>query len=148
MHSFTLQDPFSPAVNYSLSLLLRQEPELTPPSLLLFNHPGNKAVVSINHGSGHFRLDYMTKARPPADVGYNSDLRQISVTPFNDGEMRVRVMDHCLEVSKDPILVLRVAGVYSISLVVADKIQVDNSTLAFVKLLDAQQTPFPASQFK
>ena len=90
----------------------------------------------------------MTKARPPASVNYDSDLHQITVTPFTDGEMKVRAVDLCLEVSKDPVLLLRVSGVYSVSLVVADKVQVGNSTLAFVKLLDAQQTPFPASQFK
>ena len=90
----------------------------------------------------------MTKARPPADINYNSDLHQMTVTPFTDGEMRVRVIDLCLEVSKDPVLVLRVAGVYSINLVVADKVQIGNSTLAFVTILDAQQNPFPVAQFK
>lgn len=90
----------------------------------------------------------MTKARPPANTNYNTDTHQISVTPFVDGEMRVRVVDLCLEVTRDPVLVVRVAGVFSINLVVADKVQVGNSTLAFVMLLDSQHNPFPASQFR
>ena len=90
----------------------------------------------------------MTKTRPPADTTYNSDSHQITVTPFVDGEMRVRVMDLCLEVDVDPVLVIRVGGVFSIHVAVADKVQVGNTTLAFVRLLDAQQNPFPASQFK
>lgn len=90
----------------------------------------------------------MTRTRPPADTVYNSDSHHITVTPFVDGEMKVKVIDLCLEVGRDPILVVRVAGVSSISLVVADKVQVGNSTLAFVRLLDSQQNPFPASQFK
>ena len=90
----------------------------------------------------------MTKTRPPADTNYNLDSHQISITPFIDGEMKVRVIDLCLEVGQDPVLVVRVVGVSSISLVVADKVQVGNSTLAFVRLLDSQHHPFPASQFK
>ena len=121
---------------------------LVPPSLLLFNHPNNKAIVSINHGSGHFRLDHVTKTRPPSITNYNSDTHQISVTPVVDGEMRVRVMDLCLDVDKDPVLIIRVTGVYSIQVIVADKVQVGNTTLAFVRLLDGQQNPFPASQFR
>ena len=90
----------------------------------------------------------MTKIRPPADTHYNSDTHHITVTPFLDGEMKVRVVDLCLEVNQDPILLVHVAGVYSIQVMVADKVQVGNSTLAFVRLLDSQQNPFPASQFK
>ena len=90
----------------------------------------------------------MTKTRPPADTNYNSDAHQITVTPFVDGEMKVRVMDLCLEVDKDPILEIRVAGVFSIHVTVADKVQVGNTTLAFVRLLDGQQNRFTASQFR
>lgn len=90
----------------------------------------------------------MTKTRPPADTNYNSDSHQITVTPFINGEMKVQIMDLCLEVDKDPVLEIRVAGVFSIHVMVADKVQVGNSTLAFVRLLDGQQNPFSASQFR
>ena len=90
----------------------------------------------------------MTKTHPPADTNYNSDTHQITVTTFADGEMKVRVMDLCLEVDRDPILEIRVAGVFSIHVKVADKVQIGNTTLAFVRLLDGQQNPFPASQFR
>ena len=53
-----------------------------------------------------------------------------------------------MEVDKDPILEIRVAGVFSIHVMVADKVQVGNTTLAFVRLLDGQQNPFLASQFR
>ena len=57
-------------------------------------------------------------------------------------------MDLCLEVDKDPVLEIRVAGVFSIQVMVADKVQVGNTTLAFVRLLDGQQNRFSASQFR
>ena len=90
----------------------------------------------------------MTKTRPPADTSYNTDTHQITVIPFVDGQMEVRVVDLCLEVDRDPILEIHVAGVFSVDVSVADKVQVGNTTLAFVRLLDGHQNPFSASQFR
>lgn len=79
----TLQDPFSPKVNYSLSLLLRGAPDVSPGELLVYNHPKNMAYMSILHGSKHFRVDYVIKPRPPvADVEYIKESQTINVSSF------------------------------------------------------------------
>ena len=75
------QDPFAPKVNYSLSLLLRSAPEVSPRELLVYNHPNNRASLSILHGSEHFRVDHVIKPRPPvADVEYIKETQNINVS--------------------------------------------------------------------
>ena len=75
------QDDAAVSVEYSLSLLLQSQPEVKPANLLLYNQPGNGAMLSIVHGSAHFRVEHVVKPRPPvADVEYNRERRQISVS--------------------------------------------------------------------
>lgn len=137
-----------PGVNFSLSLLLRTEPELSSPELLLFNHPQNTAVLMVSHGSGHFHIDHLTQKRPPATVVYSPDVGEITVTPVVEGVMKISLHDLCLEVDKVVTSVIHVAGVYSIEVTVVDKIQLGNSTLAFVRVLDSRHIPFPVSQLR
>ncbi len=147
--SSPLQDPFSPGVNHSLSLLLRGAPELTPSSLLVFNHPDNKATLNINHGSTHFHVTYSSKSRLSlAEIEYLPEVQQIAVKPCNEGEVIVTVNDVCLEVESPVSASVFVAGVYSIHVRVVDKVQVGNWILASVKVLDNRQMPFPASEYK
>ena len=74
------QDPFAPPVNFSLALLLQNEPILYPSTLLVYNHPSNKVTVSILHGSSYFAVDHIIKPRPPvADIIYIKESHQINV---------------------------------------------------------------------
>ncbi len=142
------QGPFSPGVNFSLSLLLRNPPELTPNEILLFNHPLNKGALTITHGSDHFRVDHMTKTLPPASTLYTADTRQITLTPVLEGLMTISLTDLCLEIDKAASSAVIVAGVYSIEVHVTDKLQLGNSSLAFVRVLDSRQVPFPVDQLR
>ena len=79
--SLSIQDPFSPKVNYSLSLLLRSAPDVPSRELLVYNHPQNLVTLPILHGSKHFRVDYVIKPRPPvADVEYIKEGQTINVS--------------------------------------------------------------------
>lgn len=62
--------------------------------------------------------------------------------------MRVNVLDLCLEVDGVITASVVVAGIHSIEVTVADKVQVGNTTLAFVKVLDARKVAFPADQLR
>ena len=148
LRSPTRQPPFSPGVNSSLTLLLRNEPSLSPKEILLFNHPQNKAALTISHGSGHFRVDHVTKTRPPASVDYIPEQGEISLTPITEGAMKVLVHDLCLETDSVAMSTVIVAGVYMIEVQVKDKLQLGNSTLAYVRILDNRQMPFPANQLR
>ena len=90
----------------------------------------------------------MTKTRPPASMHYSAKTHEIVLTPFSDGEMKLTVVDLCLEVDRPITATVMVAGIQSIEVTVADKLQLGNSTLAFVKVLDFRQTPFPANQLR
>lgn len=62
--------------------------------------------------------------------------------------MSVTLTDLCLEMDKDASSAVNVAGVYSVEVDVADKLQLGNTTLAFVGVLDGRHVPFPASQLR
>ena len=90
----------------------------------------------------------MTKSRPPASVSYIPEQGEILLTPVNEGAMKVSVHDLCLETDSIAMSTVIVAGVYMIEVQVTDKLQLGNSTLAYVRILDNRQMPFPADQLR
>ena len=145
---FYLQEPFNPPVSLSLSLLLRNEPVLSPSFLLLYNHHDNHATITIKHGSRHFRINQVTKSYSPADVSYSPEDQRIDVTPMGEGNMKITVEDLCLEVERVATVDVVVGGVHKMEVMVADKVQVGNSTLACIQVLNHDDQPFTASQLK
>lgn len=144
-----VQDPFVPGINFSLILMLQNEADITPNFLLVFNHPENKATLSINHGSGHFQVDLSTKSRlSVAEIDYSPGNQQVTVVPIAEGQLKITVNDLCLAVDNEISSTVHVAGMYSIQVAVADKVQVENSILAFVRILDSHGTAFPSSQHR
>lgn len=143
-------DPFSPEVRLMTSLLLRHKPHLSPSSILLYNHPGNQATLSIQHGSGHFHVEHMTRdmTHPPADVNYSPKNREIVLIPSREGHMKLEVQDLCLDVGRMDGVGVVVGGVYRIEVVVADKVQVGSSLLACVQVMDSDGRPFSRQQLK
>lgn len=144
-----VQDPFVPGINFSLILMLQNEADITPNFLLVFNHPENKATLSINHGSGHFQVDLSTKSRlSVAEIDYSPGNQQVTVVPIAEGQLKITVNDLCLAMDNEISSTVHVAGMYSIQVAVADKVQVENSVLAFVRILDSHGTAFPSSQHR
>ena len=70
--------------------MLQNEAEITPNSLLVFNHPENKAILNIKHGSGDFQVDLSTKSRlQVAKVDYSLHIVALVVIEFaSNGKIR------------------------------------------------------------
>ena len=149
-HTHQFQDPFTPAVNYSLSLLLRSEPTVVPSTLLIFNHPDNRNSLTIFNGSSYFRIDHAVKPRlPVADVEYIKEFQRIDVSttlqschvwiirtfgmshvqihPLGEGLVKVTVTDLCLAVA-DTMATVYVSSLYTVQVLVADKVGGDGRT--------------------
>lgn len=143
------QDPFSPGVNYSITLLLRREPEILPRSILLHNHPEARAMLNIIHGSGHFQVDHVTSPHQPiVALKYSPDQTQITLRPLDEGQVPVTVTDLCLEVDTKTVAMVTVAAPHSIHVTVADKVQVGNWMLAHVRVLDNRGNVFSTDQLR
>ena len=53
---------------------------LSPDALLVYNHPNNRATLSILYGSSYFSVNHVIKPRPPvADVEYLKETHHINV---------------------------------------------------------------------
>lgn len=132
------------------SLLLRNKPHLSPSFLFLYNHPGNQATLSIQHGSGHFHVEHVAQdmSRPPAEVNYSPKNHEIVLVPSREGHMKLEVQDLCLDVDRTEDVGVVVSGIYGIDVMVGDKIQVGSSLLACVHVLDQDGQPFPRHQLK
>lgn len=142
------QETFSPGVVLSVTLLLRNSPTPSPSSLLLFNHPENHALITIQHGSRHFQVSPISRVYPPAEIHYSPETQTINVVPFNEGKMLITIHDLCLDTGGVVTVAVAVGSVYKLEVAVADKVQVKNSTLACVQVLDMDGEPFLVSQLK
>ena len=143
-------DPFSPKVTLMTSLLLRHKPHVSPSFILLLNHHDNQATVSIQHGSGHFHVGHVTRdmPHPPVEVIYSPKNHEIVLVPSGEGRIKVEVRDLCLDVDRVEMVGVVVGGVYSIDVVVRDKVQVGSFVLACIEVMDSDGTPFPREQLK
>ncbi len=137
-----------PNMHLSATLLLRNRPIPSPPSLLLFNHPDNHALVTILHGSRHFQVNPLSRGFHPAEVHYSPETQTISVVPFSDGNMKIAIQDLCLDIGGMVMVGVSVGVAYRVEVTVADKVQVKNSTVACVQVLDSENLPFHVSQLR
>lgn len=106
-------------ITASLSLYLVNEILISPNSLTLFNHPGNKEIVKVKQGSGYF--DLALSATEIALIKYIESSREIEVIPLKSGELTVQVKDLCL-VAKPASLFINVVSVGIIRVEMADKV--------------------------
>ncbi len=58
------------------------------------------------------------------------------------------MQDLCLDVNKVANVGVVVGGVYRIEVMVSDVVQVGNSTLACVRVLDSEEEPYSTAQLK
>lgn len=149
-HIFKSVDPFSPTVRLTTSLLLRHKPYVDPSSILLYNHPSNKAILSIHHGSGYFSVAYVPPdlPHPPANANYSSKSHEIILVPSHEGRMKLAVQDLCLEVGHPEWVGVVVGGIYYLDVMVGDKVQVGSSLMACVQVTNSDRETFPRDQLK
>lgn len=108
-----------PIISTTLSLHMVNEIIITPSTLSIFNHPGNKEIVSIKQGSGYFEL-----ALSDTDIAlirYLETSKEIEVIPMKSGELTVQVIDLCLA-TKPANILISVVSVGIIRVEMADKV--------------------------
>lgn len=106
-------------ITASLSLYLVNEILITPSRVTLYNHPGNKEIISVKQGSGYFEL--ALSATDIALVKYKENTKEIEVLPMRSGELTVQIVDLCL-VAKPAVLIVNVVSVGIIRVEMADKV--------------------------
>ncbi|XP_033126135.1 nuclear pore membrane glycoprotein 210-like [Anneissia japonica] len=137
------KERIEPALSDFLSLLLVGETTFDPKTITIFNHPSNKAMLTITGGSGHFLIKENVK--DITSIKYDDKKRIVKVSPLNDGIQTVTVYDLCLEMTHHASARVQVAGIESIDLAVVDKVQIENEVVAKVRILDAANNPLVAS---
>ncbi len=90
----------------------------------------------------------MAKGFHPAEVNYSPDTQSMSVVPYSDGNMKISIQDLCLDIGGAVMVGVSVGVPYRVEVSVADKVQVKNSTVACVQVLDSANLPFHVSQFR
>lgn len=117
----------------SLELYLVDNTIISPNMVTLFNHPGNKQIVSVKQGSGYFEL--ALSADDIASVKYMGSSKEIEIIPIKSGELTVQVIDLCL-VSRPATLVVNVVSVGIIRVEMADKVEIGKCIPCVVRLYD------------
>ncbi|RUS72155.1 hypothetical protein EGW08_020082, partial [Elysia chlorotica] len=139
------QEKITPVIRKSLELLLVQEPELSPSTMSIINHPSNQVTVDILHGSGYFHVESVDSQVITA--AYDRKNRAILITPRKEGIHSFTVYDLCLEVTSHPLASVSVSGVGSIQVMVIEKMEVQREVVATVQVLDLRGNPLLASFF-
>ncbi|KAJ8960331.1 hypothetical protein NQ318_004065 [Aromia moschata] len=122
-----------PPVRATLALYLVDNTVITPNVVTLFNHPGNKQVVSVKQGSGYFEL--ALSADDIAAVRYTESSKEIEIAPTKSGELTVQVIDLCL-VSRPATLLVSVVSVGIVRVDMPDKVEIGKCIPAIVRLYD------------
>lgn len=121
-----------------ISLYLVDDTIISPNFTSLYNHPENKFYVAVKQGSGFF--DLKLSSNNIADVKYIDSKKQIEIVPVSNGELRIHVIDLCLN-SKPATLIVKVVSIAHIQVIVPDKVQVGKSVKAIIKFFDESESP-------
>lgn len=127
------KDTELPPIKATLSLYLVEDTTLSDSSLTLFNHPGNKKVVSVLQGSSFFEI--ALSADDIVDVKYLDNSKQLEITPMKSGEVVIQLLDLCL-MSKPASLRVTVVSVGIIRVEMPDKVEINKCIPCNVRLYD------------
>ncbi|KAI4468828.1 nuclear pore membrane glycoprotein [Holotrichia oblita] len=122
-----------PVLETMIGLYLVDDTVVTPDEIILYNHPGNKIVLPIKQGSGYYKL--VLSSNFIADVKYLSNTKEVEIKPVADGDLRIQLIDLCLE-SKPAIITVQVLSVHIIRVEMTDKVEVGKCIPAIVRLYD------------
>uniref|UniRef100_A0A8C3AE82 Nucleoporin 210 n=1 Tax=Cyclopterus lumpus TaxID=8103 RepID=A0A8C3AE82_CYCLU len=131
-------------VSATLELLLVEDVKVSPAIVTIYNHPDVRANLALREGSGHFF------------VNTNSDVRLslfdfamcVQVAPVHPGEVTVMVHDICLAFPAPAKATVHVSDILEVYVRVVDKVEIGKSVKAYVRVLDDNKKPFPASSFR
>lgn len=122
-----------PPLTTTISLYLVDDTVVTPNEVSLYNHPNNKIVLPIKQGSGYYKL--VLSSDFIADVKYLSNTKEVEITPQNDGDLRIHLVDLCLE-TKPAVIAVQVVSVHIIRVEMSDKVEINKCIPCVVRLYD------------
>ncbi|XP_044207721.1 nuclear pore membrane glycoprotein 210 [Thunnus albacares] len=138
-------DTLTPA-SATLELLLVEDVKVSPDTVTIYNHPDVRANLALREGSGHFYVN--TSVKGIADVVFQEAQGTAQVTPVHPGVVNVMVHDLCLAFPAPAKATVHVSDILEVYVRVVDKVEIGKSVKAYVRVLDDNKKPFPASYFR
>ncbi|XP_031701211.1 nuclear pore membrane glycoprotein 210 isoform X2 [Anarrhichthys ocellatus] len=133
-------------VSATLELLLVEDVTVSPEIVTIYNHPDVRANLALREGSGHFFVN--TSVKGIANVVFQEAQRTAQVSPVHPGEVTVMVHDLCLAFPAPAKATVHVSDILEVYVRVVDKVEIGKSVKAYVRVLDDNKKPFPASYFR
>ncbi|XP_075955942.1 nuclear pore membrane glycoprotein 210 isoform X1 [Anarhichas minor] len=133
-------------VSATLELLLVEDVTVSPEIVTIYNHPDVRANLALREGSGHFFVN--TSVKGIANVVFQEAQRTAQVSPVHPGEVTVMVHDLCLAFPAPAKATVHVSNILEVYVRVVDKVEIGKSVKAYVRVLDDNKKPFPASYFR
>uniref|UniRef100_A0A8C9X127 Nucleoporin 210 n=1 Tax=Sander lucioperca TaxID=283035 RepID=A0A8C9X127_SANLU len=140
----TAYDPLTP-VSATLELLLVEDVKVSPDTVTIYNHPDVRENLALREGSGHFFVN--TSVKGIATVVFQEAQGTAQVSPVYPGEVKVMVHDLCLAFPAPAKATVHVSDILEVYVRVVDKVEIGQSVRAYVRVLDDNKKPFPASYF-
>ncbi|XP_071332766.1 nuclear pore membrane glycoprotein 210 isoform X1 [Trachinotus anak] len=138
-------DPLTP-VSATLELLLVEDVKISPDTMTIYNHPDVRVNLALQEGSGHFFVN--TSVKGIADVVFQEAHGTAQVSPVHPGLVKVMVHDLCLAFPAPAEATVHVSDILEVYVRVVDKVEIGKSVRAYVRVLDDNKKPFPASYFQ
>ncbi|KAG7228133.1 hypothetical protein INR49_013416 [Caranx melampygus] len=138
-------DPLIP-VSATLELLLVEDVKISPDTVTIYNHPDVQVNLALREGSGHFFVN--TSVKGIANVVFQEAQGTAQVSPVHPGLVKVMVHDLCLAFPAPAKATVHVSDILEVYVRVVDKVEIGKSVRAYVRVLDDNKKPFPASYFK
>uniref|UniRef100_A0A3Q3XAI0 BIG2 domain-containing protein n=1 Tax=Mola mola TaxID=94237 RepID=A0A3Q3XAI0_MOLML len=137
-------DPLTP-VSATLELLLVEDVKISPDIMTIYNHPDVQANLGLQEGSGYFFVNSSVKGI--VDVVFQEAQRTVQVSPIIPGHVKVMVHDLCLAFQAPATATVHISDILEVYVRVVDKVEIRKSVRAYVRVLDSNKKPFPASNF-
>ncbi|KAG7521448.1 hypothetical protein JOB18_048637 [Solea senegalensis] len=137
-------DPLTP-VSATLELLLVEDVKVSPDTVTIYNHPDVRAHLALREGSGHFFVN--TSVNGMVDVVFQEAQGAAQVSPVHPGVVKVMVHDLCLAFPAPAKATVHVSDILEVYVRVVDKVEIGKSVRAYIRVLDDNKKPFPASYF-
>ncbi|KAA8590872.1 hypothetical protein FQN60_001815 [Etheostoma spectabile] len=138
-------DPMTP-VSATLELLLVEDVKVSPDTVTIYNHPDVRANLALREGSGYFFVN--TSVKGIANVVFQEAQGTAQVSPVYPGEVKVMVHDLCLAFPAPAMATVHISDILEVYVRVVDKVEIGQSVRAYVRVLDDNKRPFPASYFQ
>ncbi|XP_037334069.2 nuclear pore membrane glycoprotein 210 [Pungitius pungitius] len=133
-------------VSATLELLLVEDVKVSPNVVTIYNHPDVRANLALREGSGHFFVN--ASVRGIANVVFQEAQATAQVSPVHPGEVKVMVHDLCLAFPAPAKATVHVSDILEVYVRVVDKVEIGKAVKAYVRVLDDNRKPFPASYFR